>query len=198
MNQPFSLASLLAFCIALPPQPAAPAAPLPTQGDTHVPGHATSPLSPNDVNTIQAAVQHLNQIDPTAAQDIAAAANAGELGFANCDTPGFVGCADGNTIAVRMGDSVDIPTVAARIQHEYHHWKHGNNGHLGPCEHMAVFAITYNTQAAHSCEPGSKITCNMMQNLHDQVTNYWLECDDLNGGNGDTPFPDLAPGACCN
>lgn len=167
-------------------------------GDLDVGGKQALPFTTAAQAKLQTAKGYLSALDPVGAAEIQAALDAGLLMMGECNSGGFVGLTDGNTIQIKT-KGVPAHVVAVRIAHEYMHWKYGVNGALGDCEHAAVYAQTLKLQS-YSCAEGFPFDCSKVTNVKKQYHKYLKKCA---GGNPIDPAigqpftfpPNFSP--CC-
>lgn len=146
----------------------------PFAGDLDVQGNAGTPFTPDAWAKVALAKSFLSTIDPVSAAGLEAAILAGQVVLCECETSGFAGLTDGNTIQVKTkGQPATI--VAARIAHEYMHWRYGTDGALGNCEHAAVYAQTLMLQSWSGIE-GFPFPCANVKNVKAQYHAFLSAC----------------------
>lgn len=150
------------------------ATPSATVGDFDVQGETGSDFTPDAWAKVLTAKTYLSVLDPAGAAELEAAIVSGQLKLCECNANGFNGLTDGNTIQVKTtGQPAHV--VAARIAHEYMHWKYGTDGALGPCEHAAVWIQTLMLQSWSGIE-GHPFPCSFVQNVKQQYNRFLLQC----------------------
>lgn len=124
-------------------------------------------LSGNELQSALAGVALLEAILPNEYAEIATAVGNGSLSigtFADGQGTGFVGMADANTILVRTKNAPPV-VVAARILHEYHHWKNG--GPLNACQHAGAYIFTVSAHII-AYQEGVPLPCRLYRNAKAQ------------------------------
>ncbi len=131
-------------------------------------------FSPEQLQSVLDGAALLGAILPTEYAEIATAVGNGSLSigtFADGQGTGFIGMADSNTILVRTNAPPVV--VAARLLHEYHHWKNG--GPLTPCQHAGAYIYTVSAHII-ACQEGVPLPCRLYKNAAAQYFTQLAAC----------------------
>ena len=173
------------------------------QGDLHIGSFQVSPLTSQTQASVDAGLAALATYDPVSAGELEAAVNNGTLDIGELVDPafeGFLGCTDGNTLGVRLNDGVDDAELAARLRHEWEHWKYGhpdppwfNGGSLSDCDHYQDFVDTYDQLSYMSCN-GYTVSCQELNTCIAFTDALYLACI---AEGGSPTWPTNSPDNCC-
>ena len=175
---------------------------LPSVGraDGQHPNVSTIPLSwtSGSTESVDAGLQELARLSPVVHADITVRMQSGQLTIAELhDLDGTLnGCADHDTIVVRLNDGPDAYAVARRLEHEYYHCVLGEpeDGAVLPCEHFDIWVTTYESLVNQSCECQYTPSCRLVNSMLKKLAELLTEC---NAGGGSRQWPNLpSPCAC--
>ena len=134
-----------------------------------------SSFSANAKKKVAKAEAILSNSDPAMVNDINAAISAGTLSMGELDSAAKAkGVADGDTILVKTKGAAPV-VVAARIAHEYLHWKYGQNGAVDDCTHAGIWAHTI-WDMLEACWEGTPFPCNNVDKAKASYTKYLNKC----------------------